>query len=225
VVTSLILGPVTGSGGGIASDPRYFTQLLNTPPTGTPLAGLTNAQAAVPSAALGGVSYLQQATGLGTRIKFPAGFLELLNKPGLAINRAELYVPVKPYSNALFQYPAGIFAYEANSRNRVINRLVNLIPTPRVVQANGSAPTGSGADAVSGLINSTTTTPYYSLVITTYLQAYLANSLSGDRPDALILKPAGFTSAGTRNQLGLDLNRAVLDASNLKLRVYYSQLR
>lgn len=225
VVTSLIMGPVSGSGGGVATDPRYFTQLRTIPPTGTPLAALTNAQAAVSAAALGGVSYLQSGTGLGTRIKFPASLLELLSKPGLAINRAELYVPIKPYSNTLFQYPTSIFAYEVNSSNQPLRRTVNLISTPRVVQTTGSSPIGAGNDALGIITNSTTTAPYYSLLITTYLQAYLANSLDGSRPDALVLMPNELSSSATRDRAALNLRRAALDANNLKLRVYYSQLR
>ena len=225
VVTSLIMGPISGTGGGVATDPRYFTQLRTTPPTGTPLAALTNAQASVSAAALGGASYLQGGTGLGTRIKFPASLLETLNKPGLAINRAELYVPVKPYSNTLFQYPTSIFAYEVNNSNQPLRRTVSLISTPRVVQTTGSSPIGAGNDALGIITNSTTTAPYYSLLITTYLQAYLANNLDGSRPDALVLMPNELNSSAIRDRTALNLRRAALDANNIKLRVYYSQLR
>ncbi len=224
----LFFGPSAGTGGVSANDPRYFTQ-ITTNPAGAQLSALTNSSAAVTAAALGGTSYLQEGVDLGTRITFDAGLAALLNKPGLAINRAELYIPVKPYSNALYANPAGIYAKEVDGNNQALLHLAALIPAARLVQADGTLQKGIGADAIGPLVNGASPAPYYSLLVTSYLQAYLSNSLDGPQPAALLLLPteigASTNGALGRNRNALLLNRAVLDASNVRLRVYYSQLR
>lgn len=224
----LFFGPSAGTGAVSANDPRYFTQ-ITTNAAGAQLSGLASSSAAVAAAALGGTSYLQEGVNLGTRLTFGAGLAALLNKPGLAINRAELYLPVKPYSNAVYPNPAGVFAVEVDANNQALLHPTALIPTARLVQADGTLQTGSGTDAVGPLVNSTAAAPYYSLLVTSYLQAYLNNTLDGPVPAALLLLPTevGVDPSGrlARNRGGLLLNRAVLDANNIRLRVYYSQLR
>ena len=199
-----------------SSDPRYYTQITNDLPTN--LLVLNNRAGAVNPAVLNGLSYTQEGTGLATRVSF-TGLSDLIaaaTAGGLTINRAELRVPVKPYTNALFPSPSLLYAVEVNSNNEVLQRIVNFIPTDRVVQADGSDPTGVNSYAVGGLVDGTTTQAYYSLPITSYLQAYLYDKL-GEKPAALVLAP-NIQASST-----LTLNRAALDAANIKLRVYYSK--
>ena len=207
-------GPVYSRRGSTpARDPRYYTQISNDLPS--VLAPLANAAGAVAPSLLNGASYLQEGVGLGTRIKF-TGLEELINKPGLTINRAELQVPVRPFSNALFSNPGLLYAVEVDERNAPLLRTANFLPYDRVVQADGQDPLGVNAPAVGSLVNSASAQPYYRLLITSYLQAYLNNRLEGN-PAALVLVP------NTRNTTALTLNRAVLDAANIRLRVYYSK--
>jgi hypothetical protein len=204
-------------GGATASDPRYFTQITNDF-SGTPLARLATSSDAVPATALGNSAYMQEGIGLGTRIRF-TGLEALRNKPGLAINRAELRVPVKPFTNVLFPNPGAVFAVEVDAGNRILQRTVTSILYDRVVQADGANPRGINTEALALLNSSASSQPYYSLFITNYLQAYLTNSLDGALPEYLVLVPNIHRSPT------LALNRAVVDADKIRLRVFYSQLR
>ena len=196
-----------------ARDPRYYTQLIGTLPPA--LAALANPSGSVPAIALNGTSYVQEGTGLGTRVTF-LGLETLLNTPGLTVNRAELRVPVKPFTNALFASPAALYATEVDADNNVLQRTLNFSTFDRVVQADGQNQLGNGAPVTGLLTDVTTSQAYYSLLITNYLQAYLTDKLEG-RPAALVLIP-NIRAAST-----LTLNRAALDATQIKLRVYYSK--
>lgn len=211
---SAYFGPVYSSSASAspASDPRYYTQISNTLPAG--LAALATRPGAVPAAALSGTSYVQEGTGLGTRLTF-TGLGTLMNTPGLTINRAELRVPVKPFTNVLFPNPSLLYAVEVDGNNGVLERTANFTPRERVVQEDGANPLGTGQPALGVLIDPVTNQSYYSMPITNYLQAYLNNKLEGN-PAALVLLPTIRTSRA------LSLNRAALDANNIRLRVYYS---
>ena len=220
---SAFFGPVFSSSGlTSSSDPRYYTQITNDLPAA--LAALNSSAGTVPSTALNGFSYVQEGTGLGTRVTFTG--IENLTKAaaagGLTINRAELRVPVKPYSTVLFPLPNQLYAVEVNSANTVLQRIINYLPSPRVVQADGSSQIGSGIPAVGTLTSLSAAQTYYTLPITSYLQAYLNNQLGGN-PASLVLLGDSYPSPPLRLYNTLTLNRAVLDAANIKLRVYYSK--
>jgi hypothetical protein len=214
---SFYFGPVFSSLSlSTSSDPRYYTEIRNEFPTN--LAVLANRAGAVNPSVLNGLSYAQEGTGLATRISF-TGLSDLIaaaTAGGLTINRAEIQVPVKPYTNALFQNPSLLYGVEVDANNNVLQRIVNYIPTDRVVQADGTDQLGVGNYAAGTLVNPGTTQAYYSLPITSYLQAYLYDKLGGN-PAALVLAP-NIQASST-----LTLNRAALDAANIKLRVYYSK--
>ena len=215
-VYSIYFGPTYSSLGlSTSRDPRYFTTIRNDLPTS--LAALANRSGAVSASALNGVTYAQEGSGLGTRITLPA--LEpLLGDPSsLIINRAELLVPVKPFTNALYANPGQLYAVEVDAANAVLQRTVNFTPLDRIVQADGYDPLGSGTPA-TGILTDNGTQAYYTIPVTAYLQSYLNNKLGGN-PAALVLVP------NVRASAGLSLNRAALDAANIRLRVYYTQKR
>ena len=213
---SILFGAAnSNSGGSEASDPNYYTRISNALPPA--LAALSSSTGAVPSAALGGTSYLQEGVGLGTRVVFQG--LETLQatarQKGLTINRAELRIPVKPFSNALFANPGRVYAVEVDAANRVLQRTVNFQTHDRVAQADGFLPQGVNGPAI-GVLDENTSQPYYSLLLTSYLQAYLNGQLDGN-PAALVVVP------NIRSSATLGLNRAAIDASGIRLRVYYSK--
>lgn len=216
---SVLFGPVNSSVGlPPAGDPRYYTQITNAL-AGTPLNALADVAQAVPAGnvLVNGVptSYLQEGTGLGTRVTFK-GLEQLVSTPNLTINRAELRVPIKPYSNALFVNPGLVYAFEVDSRNQVLQRTVNYQPVDRVVQRDGANPQGASNPASGTVVDGGTSEQRYTLLITSYLDAYLKNNLDGN-PAALVLVP------NIRNSSTLSLNRAAIDAANIQLRVYYSK--
>ncbi|RSK47963.1 DUF4270 family protein [Hymenobacter rigui] len=212
---------------GQIADGKYFTQ-LSTDLSGTPLAALTTTQSTLPAAASSGFTYAQEGVGLGTRIEFQ-GLDDLRNNTSLAINRAELLLPVKQYSNGIFPYPEGLYLYEVNNANEVLTRTVGATTYERIVPGEGLnsstqvrlTPTsvGAGSYARATVPAGQDPTQYFSVPLTEYLQAYLQNRLDGDLPSGLILSPI------LRSSSTLNLNRAQFDASNIKLRVYYSKLR
>lgn len=217
---SVFFGPVFSTAGGASPrDPRYFTALGNTF-TGTVLSPLTDRTQAVSSASLNGTSYLQEGVGLGTRITL-AGRVTLesitgsTNATGVTINRAELRIPLKPFSNLVFSNPSQVFAVEVDANNQLLQRTVNFLPTDRAAQSDGANPLGTTSPAFANLQDATSTQPYYSLLLTSYLQAYLSNKLDGN-PNSLVIVP------NIRTSTGLSLNRAAVDASRIRLRVYYS---
>ncbi|MDB5270604.1 MAG: hypothetical protein JWP58_3644 [Hymenobacter sp.] len=217
----MYFGPVSAymsTGTSAASNPRYYTQITNTLPPA--LQALATRPGFVASGDLNNTSYAQEGTGLGTRIAF-TGLAALAAKPGLTINRAELRVPVKPFSNALFTNPARLYALEVNTANEVLQRIVNYTTVDRVVQADGAPQVSAGYPAYSLLVDGTSTQPYYSIPVTTYLQAYLTNKLDST-PDALVLVP-NLRSYGNLGFNTLSLDRAAIDAAKITLRVYYSQ--
>jgi hypothetical protein len=200
--------------------PHYFTQLTTDLSGAGPFARLTDGRATVTSAEAGGVSYVQEGVGFGTRLEIPVGLKALKDRKDIAINRAELIVPVKPFTSALFPKPRRLFLYEANASNQVLQGLVNNFRTDRVVLGDStSSVTGQRAEAVARFYNLGENNEYYSVLITNYIQNYIYTQTDATRPATLILSPT------LRTLPTLTLNRAVLDADNITLRIYYSKLR
>ena len=213
--------PLAGS-----SDGKYFTQ-LTTDLSGTPLTGLT-VQNPLSSSTTNGLTYVQEGVGLGTRIEFQ-GLDALRDNANLAINRAELLIPIKQFSNGLFPYASGLYLYEVNDANQPLIRTSGASTAERLVQQEGvistssgsfrATPTTVGAPASATFLGGQNPAQYYSVSITEYLQAYLQNRLDGELPTGLLLSPI------LRSATSLNLNRTQLDANGFKLRVYYSKLR
>ena len=212
------------------SDARYFTRVVPDFSGAGPLARLATPGQAVPAAATNGVTYLQDGNGLATRLEIP-GLRALRDTVGVTVNRAELLVPVKPFSSSLFPNPDQTYIYEANANGRILERVVNGIPTKRLVQANAQSQQTQVAQsqAVGTLYTLDASNTYYSTLVTSYVQAYLLNQLGGELPASYILSPTlslpvVFTpSAPGQPSLALALNRAALDGNGIKLRIYFSR--
>ena len=212
------------------NDARYFTRVVPDFSGAGPLARLATPGQAVPAAATNGVTYLQDGNGLATRLEIP-GLRALRDTVGVTVNRAELLVPVKPFSSSLFPNPDQTYIYEANANGRILERVVNGIPTKRLVQANAQSQQTQVAQsqAVGTLYTLDASNTYYSTLVTSYVQAYLLNQLGGELPASYILSPTlslpvVFTpSAPGQPSLALALNRAALDGNGIKLRIYFSR--
>jgi hypothetical protein len=221
-VYSIYFGPTySGMSLGSSRDPRYFTTITNNslPPA---LAALASPSGAVSAATLSGVSYAQEGTGLSTRITLQGRItLKSLTQSddtsGVVINRAELRVPIKPYTNVLYSNPFQLFAVEADANNAILQRTVNFLPVDRVVQADGQNPLGTGYPA-AGLLVDASGQSSYTIPITSFLQNYLYSD-TATKSKYLVLTP------NIRALSNLSLSRAALDANNIRLRVYYSRKR
>ncbi|WP_073105721.1 DUF4270 family protein [Hymenobacter daecheongensis] len=211
---------ITFGNNGSANAPRAYTQIRSE--LTAPFDQLTDGTKSVLPTAPDQATYMQEGVGLGTKLEIP-GLAELItNRQGLAINRAELIVPLKPETNLVFQAPKQAVLYELDATNKILQRTVNISPFERLVQSDGANQQGADAPATAAFIDQSRTTKYYSLTMTSYLQSYVYDALGGERPAALMLYPVVRYSP---RSLGLTLNRAVLDAQNIKLRVYFSKLR
>jgi hypothetical protein len=228
--------------------PRYFTQITNELPANSVLSRLSGpngATQAVSAAETNGLVYMQAGNGFGAKLEIPdlktlrdLAAPQTNGSPAIAINRAELLIPVRPFANLLFTLPAESYLYEVNANNQSLYRPLLNTRVERLVLRDGIPQTGAGLTSITDQTdgngnrfgyyqNAATGTLYtlsdanqnYSLIMTGYVQAYVYDKLEGVLPTAFILSPS------LRNGYGLGLERAVLDANNIKLRVYYSQLR
>jgi Domain of unknown function (DUF4270) len=203
--------------------PRYFTNIsYDLSQAGAPFDALNAAGTAqVPAASSGGVVYTQDGAGLAAKIVIP-GLDTLRNrqaKRNLIINRAELIIPLKPYSTAQFAAPSQLYLYEANNNNnRVFVYTSGVNRIERLVQNEGYLVPTVGQEAAFRLTEVSATNKYYSGLMTSYVQAYAKNQLSGPAPSAFLVSPTL-----RRTSAPLTLDRAALDAQNIKLRVYYSK--
>jgi hypothetical protein len=208
-----------------AAAPRYFTNIrYDLSGAGSPfsvLQGAGNGQ--VPASSSNNVVYAQDGAGLTVKLLIP-GLDTLRNrqaKRNLIINRAELIIPLKPYSTAQFSAPPQLFLYEANNtNNRVLTYTSGVTTLERLVQKDGYIAPTAGQEASFVLNNVSATNKYYSGLMTTYVQAYAKNQLATPLPTAFLLSPT-LRRAGAP----LTLDRAAIDAQNIKLRVYYSKPR
>lgn len=226
---------------GSFTDGRYFTQ-LTTDLAGGALTGLTP-QNPLSSDKTNGLTYVQEGVGLNTRLEFE-GLEALRDKPTLAVNRAELLIPVRQLSNGLFPYPSALYLYEVNEANQILTRQNGASTVDRLVQqeeaiqtANGGAflpsSVGVGYPASALVPFGQNPTQYYTVGITQYLENYLQNRFNPgeERPSGLLLSPALRNAQGialpqqSASAANLNLNRAQLDANNIRLRVYYSKLQ
>lgn len=197
--------------------PRYFTQITTNLSGTGPLARLTDSRAAVSSAELSGAAYVQEGSGFGVRLDIPAGLKALKDRKDVAINRAELIIPVKSFTDTLSQ-PRRLYLYEANANNQVLQSLTNNFRTDRVVLGD-NVNEGRRLEAAAQFYNLGGNNRYYSVLITNYIQNYIYTQTDATRPATLLLSPT------LRTLPTLTLNKAVLDADNITLRVYYSKLR
>lgn len=228
----------------LADAPRYFTRITNELPANSPLSrlgGPSGATQAVAASETNGLVYMQGGNGFGVKLEIPGlDTLQRLAKPqansqpAIAINRAELILPVKPYANLLFALPQAGFLYEVNRNNQSLYRTLLNTRVERIVLRDGIPQTGQGLPSITDQQDNfgyyqaaAKAQPFllsdanqsFNMILTGYVQAYVYKQLGGPEPEAFVLSPS------LRNSFDLDLNRAVLDASNIKLRVYYSKLR
>ncbi|WP_400192722.1 DUF4270 family protein [Hymenobacter sp. B81] len=216
----LYFGDPVSAGAGAAA-PLYYTQ-LTFDRAGGPLAPLQTDQDELPplNATTEPVTYTQSGTGLGTKLVIP-GLQTLRNRTGLLINRAELIIPVRPFTNAQYALPNQLYLYELNSRNRILRRLVGVEPKERTIQSEGANPLGTDAEGAFTLVDAGSAGRYYSGLVTSYVQAYATSQQIGELPAGFLLTPT-LRRGGSAPGGQLSLDRAALNATGIRLRVYYS---
>ncbi|WP_084708754.1 DUF4270 family protein [Hymenobacter norwichensis] len=224
--------------------PRYFTSIVTEAAAPfNQLQGASNSARSIPSSATGDVAYMQAGTGFVTKLEIP-GLAELKQQaqpqaaggsPSIAINRAELQIPVQASSNLLFATPGNGYLYEANASNEPLKRVLFNSRVESIILKDGVSQLGVGLTSIEDDLQRGTgyyqnaanatrlalsdVNQYYGLLMTGYTQAYVYDKLSGPTPAAFLFSPT------LRNSGALGLERAALDGKNIRLRVYYSKLR
>lgn len=204
----------------VSSTNNRLTQ-LSTDRSNSPLARLQQTGDSIPAANTGNTSFLQESVGIKTKLTFP-----YLNKfktalGNVAINRAELVIPVKA-ANTLSPSPY-LYLFETNKSNRIVRQ--NGVPVG--ISANGSS-LANFSQPSPAVYNSTTQS--YTVNITAYLQAVLYNNrVTGGRVmqnKGIIVSPASGGQLTSLEALSLQaLNQTQLNlapGTPIKLRVYYS---
>ncbi len=188
-----------------------FNKITNTR-TGN-LAKLVKVTDALPSKQANGEVYIQNASGLVMKVQFPT-LAKLKARADIAINKAELVLEPNANPNN-FALPSDLILVESTKDNRLVRATTDATGSLRIVTGEGS----------SAAYQSRTNT--YTFNITSSLQ----NILSGRNPtNGWMISPTVFTtnSQGTRGLasgtkiLSSDVNRAVFNAKNIKLKVYYT---
>ncbi|RDC65875.1 DUF4270 family protein [Adhaeribacter pallidiroseus] len=197
---------------------------------GSALTSLNKAGDSISSVAAGNEAYLQESTGIVTKITFPYlnRFREKLNTNDVAVNRAELIIPVKDNPNYL-PSPAA-YLVETNKTNRILksNRL------PRVVIEDPLETTSRGESGTqAAAIRYNKDKKAYIVNVTKYVQdvIYQRQSASGKLlSNSLLLVPTSRTgSLDPRGSTVLEatgLYSSILQTggtNNIKLRLYFSK--
>lgn len=191
------------------------------------LATLDKPNKELASAQTNNLTFVQENTGVKTRLTFPGLENFKTDKGNIFVNYAELIIPVKPNTfnakNPVTPLPSTIFLYENNANFRIPRTTGG---TAIAVQA-GNAPAFNITNPAIGRYNSDSL--YYSVNITSYVQAVIdkqkANSgiiVTPTPEDRASASAASLAYPGT-----LSLRRALIDAADKKigLRIYYSELK
>ena len=212
----------------IAADNDYFTNIA-TDRAGTPLAALKQTGDSLPARNTNNQVFLQESTGLKTKISFPD--LKNLKQQAsdIAINRAELIIPAisVPY-NTISPY---VYFFETNKSNRIL-RDNDSNNTPRGLSDGNFNPFNHTSPA-PGIYSRDV--QGYKINITSYVQALLSNTVPTDvlPSQGLIISPASFLynaqSGGAEGPSALlaiqTLRQTIINTTGDKrimLRVYYT---
>lgn len=175
----------------------------------------------------GNVTYIQENTGVKTRLTFP-NLAELKTQQGnIYVNHAELILPVKNgtinANGKISKAPDAIFLYESTPGKRVSKTTGGVSNT--VQSGNSSAfgitsPNRAVYVADSG---------FYKANVTSYIQALLEDRKPNN---GIIVSPQAEDSFTQRAALGsaagfpgtVSVNRAQLEPAKMQLRIYYTKI-
>lgn len=178
-----------------------------------PLAALTQPGQAVPATTTNNEAYLQEGTNLAVKLEFPT-LNSLRNLPGgkAAINQAELLLGTKAYPVNL-NPPAVLSLAESDATNKPLRTAQYQI---RYVLREASSP------ATPEVVGYDSDNAWYQFNVTTQLQQMLSGQRTATGLIVLRQPPSSGNSYIVSFILGSDVARAVFDAKQIKLRVYYT---
>ncbi len=196
----------------IATPKNVRFNKITTARTGA-LAKLVKVTDALSSKQANGEVYIQNASGLVMKVQFPT-LAKLKSRADIAINKAELVL--EPNANpSNFALPSDLILIESTKDNRLVRTTKDATGNLRIVTGEGS----------------TSTYQNRANTFTFNVTSSLQNILSGRSPsNGWVISPTTFTTnaQGTRGLasgtkiLSSDVDRAVFNAKNIRLKVYYT---
>lgn len=179
----------------------------------------------VPASQTGNATYIQDNTGVKTRLTFPD--LAALKAGGnIYVNHAELIVPVKAgtvnANGRVSKAPESIFLYESTPGKRVSKTSSGV---SFAIQQGNTSPFGITSPNRALYVADS---GFYKANVTSYIQALLDNRKNNN---GIIISPQAEDSFTQKAALGsstafpgiVTVNRALLDAAKMKLRIYYTR--
>jgi hypothetical protein len=182
--------------------PHYYGLEVNR--SASDLAGLrqTNVEF-IPSSNL---RYVQEATGLVTKIDVSSLQAFSDSNPGIIINSAQISLgPIEDFSDGLTP-PITFFLALTDDENTIIRDG----STFRTMQRDGASPIGSNAP-VQLTYNVDTKT--YTASITSFVESYFTGAY---RRNSFFVYPQSINNS---------LNQIIFDPNNISIKIYYSRLR
>lgn len=194
------------------------------------LAALKKSGDSISSAANGGEAYLQESTGIAAKITFPYlnRFREKSNIKDLAVNRAELVIPVK--DNGVYSPSVAAYLVETNKANRILK----INGKPRVILQDPLIASTSGSNSQqAAAIRYDKTKKAYIVNITRYVQDLIYNKQSvygALTSKSLLLVPTarteGLDPTGLTVLQSTGLSSSILQTGGtdrIKLQLYFSK--
>ena len=153
---------------------------------------------------------LQSSAGLAMKVQFPS-LLKLKERQDIAINKAELVLEPN-ISN--YSVPTDLILIESNKNNR---------PVRSTTTGDGSLLFVTGEASTAAYIAKTNT---YTFNVTSSLQNILSGRNKSNgwvlSADAFATSTSGRGPISGRNIISSDVNRAIFNSKNIKLKVYYT---
>ncbi len=196
---------------------------------GSTLASLQKSGDSIASATANNEAYLQESTGIVTKITFPylSLFREKTNLGDLAVNRAELIIPVK--ENPSYLPSPAAYLIETNKSNRILKTG----GLPRVVREDPLETLSRGDNTPqAAAIRYNKDKKAYIVNVTKYVQDMIYNrpSVYGTKNKSLLLVPTSRTgvldASGKTVLESTGLYSSILQISGsdrIKLRLYFSK--
>ena len=185
---------------------RYYTAGFDR--AGTAISGLNTSYAELSSASAGGSLYMQSMTGLKLKVSFPYIKDFLVQKGGnVLVNKAYLYIPVSNTSNLIYKEPLAIVMSMTDEFGQILKSSGQI----RYVQNESSSAVGTLNNQIVPFYTSKSS---YVGLLNSYFLANQLHQLPFGR--ALFVSP--FYNA-------LEVNRAVINAADIKLKVYYTIIK
>ncbi len=185
---------------------RYFTGEFDR--TGTTVSGLVNTYDEVSTVVTGGNLFLETMMGIKLKVSFP--YIEEFLMPAtghVLVNKAILYMPITTSTNTTLKEPSALIMAMTDASGEILMENGK----PRFIQNDFAPATGTTSNQI---VYTDANDTYFSGNLSSY---FLANQ-TGKLPFGRAILVTPFLNDA-------EVNRAVVNGTGLKLKVYYSIIK